>query len=317
MVDPELFFQEEIDRQRQLPNEMRINFINSEHWINYTQAQHVLTKLRDLINFPKRSRMPNLLILSPTNNGKTMLIKRFMSLYPAKYKPKKGFLDRMDPYDYYDELPVLYVPMSSNPDLTRFYGLILHNLGIFMANSARIVVLESMVLKFLTALKTRMLIIDEFHNALAGRLDRQREFLNVLRFLGNQLEIPIISVGIKDSYLLIRLDEQLANRFEPYILPEWKYDQEYLSLLATYNKILPLKYGFDLTEVVLAKNIFSRSDGKIGEIDTVIRLAAVEAINSFQEAISEKVLGRIEYSGPAERRQKIERILNRTGSGMH
>jgi len=120
MVDTELFFQEEIDRQRQLPNEMRINFINSEHWINYTQAQHVLTKLRNLINFPKRSRMPNLLILSPTNNGKTMLIKRFMSLYPAKYKPKKGFLDRMDPHDYYDELPVLYVPMSSSPDLTRF-----------------------------------------------------------------------------------------------------------------------------------------------------------------------------------------------------
>jgi hypothetical protein len=312
-IDVELCYQAEMDRQRQLPNEMRINFINSEHWINYTQAQQVLTKLGDLINFPKRSRMPNLLVLSPTNNGKTMLIKRFMGLYPATYK-SKGFLDRMDPHDYYDELPVLYVPMSSNPDLTRFYGLILHNLGVFMANSARIVVLESMVLKFLTALKTRMLIIDEFHNALSGRLDRQREFLNVLRFLGNQLEIPIIAVGIKESYLLIRLDEQLANRFEPYILPEWQYDQGYLSLLATYNKILPLKYGFDLTESGLAKKIFSKCDGKIGEIDTVIRLAAIKGINSFQDTITAETLECIEYKSPVERRQQIERLLHKTVS---
>ena len=309
VIGLELLYQAEMDRQRQLSDEMRINFINSEHWIHYTQAQHVLSKLKDLINFPKRSRMPNLLIISPTNNGKTMLIKQFMSLNPAKYK-LKGFLDRMDPNEYYDELPVLYVPMSSNPDLTRFYGLILHNLGIFMSNSARTVVLESMVLKFLIALKTRMVIIDEFHNALAGRLDRQREFLNVLRFLGNELEIPIVSVGIKDAYLLIRLDEQLANRFEPYILPEWQYDQDYLSLLATYNKILPLRHDFDLTESVLAKKIFSKCDGKIGEIDTVVRLAAIKGISSSRDRITEDVLERIDYKSPVERRQELERILN-------
>ncbi len=311
IIDCGLFYQAEIDRQRQLPDEMRINFINSEHWIHYTQAQQVLTKLKDLINFPKRSRMPNLLIISPTNNGKTMLIKQFMNLYPAKYKPK-GFLDRMDPNEYYDELPILYIPMSSNPDLTRFYGLILHNLGIFMSNSARIVVLESMVLKFLTALKTRMVIIDEFHNSLAGRLDRQREFLNVLRFLGNQLEIPIVAVGIKDAYLLIRLDEQLANRFEPYILPEWQYDQDYLSLLATYNKILPLRDDFDLTESVLAKKIFSKCDGKIGEIDSVVRLAAIKGISSCRDSITEDLLERIDYKSPVERRQQLERILNQS-----
>lgn len=68
-------YKEEMDRQRQLSDEMRIKFINTEHWIYYTKAQQVLTKLRDLINFPQRSRMPNLLILSPTNNGKTMLVK--------------------------------------------------------------------------------------------------------------------------------------------------------------------------------------------------------------------------------------------------
>lgn len=311
MVDTErLYFQEEVDRQRKLPDQERIDFINSEHWINYTQAQNVLTKLTDLIRLPKRNRMPNLLMLSPTNNGKTMLIKRFMYCYPPKYKPKVGWLDYMDQHDYYDELSILYIQMPSHPDLKRFYGLILHSLGVPISTSVRAMVLESMVLKFLAHLKTKMLIIDELHNVLSGRVDLQREFLNLLRFLGNQLEIPIVAIGIKEAYLVIRSDDQLENRFNPYILPEWKYDQEYLSLLATYNKILPLKYSFDLTQPVIAKKIFGMSDGKIGEICAVIRNAAIRGIRSFKETINEQVLEQIEYKSPTERRQQLERILN-------
>jgi len=256
--------------------------------------------------------MPNLLILSPTNNGKTMLIKRFMLCYPPKYKPKVGWLDYMDDHNYYEGLPVLYVQMPSNPDLKRFYGLILHTLGVPISTSVRAMVLESTVLKLLTALKTKMLIIDELHNVLSGRVDSQREFLNLLRFLGNQLEIPIIAIGTKEAYLVIRSDDQLENRFEPYILPEWKYDQEYLSLLATYNKILPLKYSFDLTKASIAKKIFGMSDGKIGEICMIIKRAAIWGIRFVGETINEHVLEQIEYKSPTERRQQLERVLNIT-----
>lgn len=314
MVDTEglYYFQEDIDRRRKLPDEERINFINSEHWINYDQAQRLLIKLEDLIRFPKRSRMPNLLILSPTNNGKTMLVKRFMLCHSPKYKPKEGWLDRMDPQDYYDELPVLYIQMPSNPDLKRFYGLILHNSGVPVATSVRSMVLESSVLRLLTALKTKMLIIDELHNALAGRVDSQREFLNLLRFLGNQLEIPIVALGTKEAYLVIRSDDQLENRFEPYILPEWKYNQNYLSLLATYNKILPLRQCFDLTKPSIAKRIFSMSDGKIGEICMIIKQAAIWGIRIQGDLINEHALEQIDYKSPTERRQQLERILNLT-----
>lgn len=304
------FREEEVERQRKLPMQERINFVNSEHWINYTQAKNILTKLENLINFPKRNRMPNLLILSPTNNGKTMLLKRFMFGHPPKCKPKVGWLDYMDQRNYYEELSVLYIQMPSNPDLKRFYGLILHTLGGSIATSIRAMVLESRVLKLLAALKIKMLVIDELQNALAGRSDLQREFLNLLRFLGNQLEVPLVAVGTKEAYLLIRIDEQLENRFEVESLPEWKYDQEYLSLLATYNKILPLKYSFDLTEPGIAKKIFSMGDGKIGEICTVIRKAAIQAIWSFRDTIDEKVLEEIDHKSPSDRRQQLERILN-------
>ena len=63
-----------VAKQLELPREERIKLINSEQWIGYTKAQQGVSKLVELINFPKKSRMPNLLILSPTNNGKTMCI---------------------------------------------------------------------------------------------------------------------------------------------------------------------------------------------------------------------------------------------------
>ena len=69
----------------------------------------------------------------------------------------------------------------------------------------------------------RALIIDELHNVLAGRGDTRREFLNLnlnlVRFLGNELRIPLVGVGTHEAYLAIRSDDQLENRFEPFLCP--------------------------------------------------------------------------------------------------
>ena len=62
-------------------------------------------------------------------------------------------------------------------------------------------------------------MIDELHNLLGGRGDRRREFLNLLRFLGNELRIPLVGVGTREAYLAIRSDDQLENRFAPFTLP--------------------------------------------------------------------------------------------------
>ena len=58
--------------------EDRIWYIRSPHWIGYPQAGHILDKLEDLLVYSKIHRMPNLLIVGDTNNGKTMLARRFL-----------------------------------------------------------------------------------------------------------------------------------------------------------------------------------------------------------------------------------------------
>ena len=84
-----------------------------------------------------------------------------------------------------------------------------------------------------------MLIIDELDNVLAGSSNVRRAMLNLLRFLGNELRIPIVAVGTREAYLAIRTDDQLENRFEPLPLPVWEEDGEFLALLASFVAMLP------------------------------------------------------------------------------
>ena len=45
----------------------RIRRIRTDRWIGYARAKAVLAALEDLLSFPKRMRMPNHLLVGPTN----------------------------------------------------------------------------------------------------------------------------------------------------------------------------------------------------------------------------------------------------------
>jgi hypothetical protein len=65
------------------PMEERIAHIQKDSWIPYSQANRILQQLEDLLHHPKCDRMPNLAISAQTNNGKTRLMKHFLSLHQA------------------------------------------------------------------------------------------------------------------------------------------------------------------------------------------------------------------------------------------
>src|ERR1017187_6539039 len=64
----------ELDR----PVEERISRLRRPFWIGYTRAQTILEKIEHLLGHPGTHRMPSLLLAGDTNNGKTMLIRRFV-----------------------------------------------------------------------------------------------------------------------------------------------------------------------------------------------------------------------------------------------
>src|ERR1700681_1925868 len=69
------------------PIEERIAHIQKDSWIPYSQANQILQQLEDLLKHPKCDRMPTLAISAPTSNGKTRLMKHFLSLYQAAETP--------------------------------------------------------------------------------------------------------------------------------------------------------------------------------------------------------------------------------------
>jgi len=105
-----------------------------------------------------------------------------------------------------------------------------------------------------------MLIMTRFTHVLAGPTLRQRSFLNVIKFLGNELQIPIVVAGTHDAFNAIQTDPQLANRFEPAPLPRWTMNEGYLRLFASFEVGLELEQASHFIEPALATKIWrSRS----------------------------------------------------------
>lgn len=203
----------------------RIEYIRSPRWIGYPQAQQILTKLEDLLVFPKQNRMPNMLLVGDTNNGKTMLVSHFLRQHPAHDNPNgNGII-----------APVVLIQAPPTPDESRFYNAILDLLFAPYKAHDRTDKKLAQVLHLLKYINTKMLIIDEIHHILSGSLNKQKTFLNVIKYMGNELQIPIVGVGIKDAYRAIQTDSQLANRFEPAVLPRWEMDKNFLRLLMSFE----------------------------------------------------------------------------------
>lgn len=277
------------------PDEVRINKIMNDKWIGYPRAKKIMNKLEDLLQHPKTIRMPNLLIVGDTNNGKTLLVNKFFTAH----KPSITDTDEKLNTD------VLYVQAPHKPDEKMFFNNLLDVLYVPYRINDRIERKQQQVIKIMRHIEVKMLIIDEIHHVLAGSATAQRTFLNLIKFLANELQIVIVAVGIKDAFNVINSDPQLANRFEPVILPKWSMDDEYLRLLASFEYTLPLKNPSLLSDHKLAAQIMAMSEGTIGEIAHVLRKAAVVAIETKTEQITKKILDSIDYTSPSERKTKI------------
>ncbi|TCP77411.1 TniB protein [Rhizobium sp. PP-CC-2G-626] len=276
----------------------------AQWWIGYDRAQEALRKFEHLLRYgPGRLRPPNALLLSPTNNGKSMVIEKFRRDHTLAPDMETGA----------ETLPVVVVQMPTNPTIGRFYAALLAETGApgpRAGGGVRTHDLEQMALTVLRAIKARVLVIDELHNMLAGSASARREFLNLLRYLGNALRIPLIGVGTQEAYMAIRTDPQLVNRFEPIILPLWEPDSETATLLMSFAASLPLRGSSpDLLRPDIIGAIVARTGGTIGEMLALLRAAAIVAVETGEEAINEQTLRAADYRGPIERRISIERQL--------
>lgn len=275
-----------------LSDNERISRIQGERWVGYTRAHEALTKMEELFNYPPKSRMPNLLLIGNTNNGKTSIIQHFYKKHPVSEENDQHYC------------PVLLFQMPSVPDEKRIYNAILERLGVPFGITTHPDRKKNQAFDVIKGLGVKIIIIDEIHHINAANYRKQRESLNTIKYIGNELKISIVAAGIQDAYRTFQNDPQLSNRFEPLDLPNWELGDEYNKLLGTLEKMLPLKKPSNLVEYDLAMKILSKSEGTIGEITKIIENSAILAINKKIECITPKIVDSIKYLSPSERKWK-------------
>lgn len=266
----------------ELSQEERIQQIRRGFWLGYEGAVAIMDRMEELLNYPKRNRMPNLAIIGESNSGKSELLGRFRN----KVSP----LD--DPEASKSVLPVLMIQTPTGPDEAALYNEMLRALFSGTPPREPTDLKQSRLRSLLIDVEIKMIILDEFNNALAGSVVRLRKFLNAIKFLGNDLKIPIVVAGTLDALNVLSADPQFANRFPAKHLSRWSYGTEFRRLLMSFEKKLGLKQPSNLHEPDIARAVLDVSEGLIGEIYDVLRLLAERAISDGTEQIRKDDLSR-------------------------
>lgn len=281
-----------------LSNADRIAHIRKPRWIGYPKAQAILDKLEDLLEHPMQPRMPNMLLVGETNNGKTMLVERFRQRHLAHENDDRSAL----------VIPVLYIQAPPGPDERGLYNAILNRLFERIRASESTDQKRDRVVAILKKTDLGMMIIDEIHHLLAGPLLKQRNFLNVVKYLGNELCAPIVGVGTADALRALQIDPQLENRFTPEVLPRWELNAEFARLLASFESLLPLKNPSGLADKPMASRILAMTGGTIGELSQLLNEAAVYAIKKSVEKIDADALASCGYRPPSTRKAVASKL---------
>lgn len=267
-----------------LPMEERIAFAHQDRWIGYTRAQEAINTLSDLLSHPRTVRMPSLLLVGESGNGKTTIIDRFRELHPVTAAGGGEPL-----------MPVVVMGMPSEPNESRFWTELLLALRIAHRDSDPVQRKKNQAHSILTYVRCKMLVIDEIHNVLYGHARQQRQFLGVLKNLSNDLKLPIVSVGTRDAIRALHTDPQLSSRFEPFGLPRWQLNAEFLRLLASFERLLPLANPSNLIDRDIAIKLHGMSGGTIGGLSRILKRATAQAIRDRSERITLKTINQIDW----------------------
>tara|TARA_R110001599_G_scaffold463_1_gene2001 strand:- start:1269 stop:2201 length:933 start_codon:yes stop_codon:yes gene_type:complete len=262
-------------RYAALPDDERIAWIKADRWIGFNQAGAALARLTALMDYPPRDRMPCLLIYGGTGMGKTKIVRKFERAHPATLCQATGVTHR----------PVVVAQVPSEPLERDLYRELLASMGAPAIATGTFAREKDICRSLLRTVGARMIILDEVNGMLAGTYRQQRIFLNALRFLANDLRVPLVCAGTDLARQALLTDAQLAERFEAFHLKPWNNDIAFAGLLKSLGHILPLRQPSDFENPKVRARIHALTSGVTARIFRLIETAAEDAVRSGKERI--------------------------------
>lgn len=264
-------------------NAERIEFCKMDRWVSYPAAQQALNEVDNLRTYPKNLRPNNVLVVARSGNGKSSILEYFANRHPTTITESGAPI-----------MPVLRIDMPESPDESEFWSLILWALGISHRDGDRTAHKKRQAKAAMVYAGIRVFVIDELNNV--TQAGREAAFiLTGIRNLSTELRLPIVAAGTQQAINALNLDPQLKSRFEPFGLPRWLLNREYLQFLASYEQLLPLAEPSQLASRELAPTLYGMAGDTIGQTVKLLRLAASEAIAQGTERITPDLLKKLNW----------------------
>ena len=269
------------------PEERRINRLYMPKWVSYPHASEALARMEHLLRYPACGRMPSMLLYGDSDIGKTMIVEKFVRDHP----------NICNQFGEVDSRDILRLQMPPKPSDRRLYAQIIEGLDGQTPFARRGFDLEILCLRLLHRKPPRVMIIDEIHHLLAGTVREQRQLLNQLKFLSNELRMSVVAVGTTDAMFAMQADPQIASRFEPFALPRWKESSGLRDFVVSFGRLLPLHKPSAFGEQDMIRKLMAYSGGLTGRIAGLMAQAAELAIRQGTESISLDLLDQAAAAG--------------------
>lgn len=273
----------EVAKALQLTTPERIEFCQTDRWIGYTRAQQIIKQLDDLLVYPKSLRMPNLLLVGSSDNGKSSILQHFVHRHPILKREDGSPGPR-----------VLWFSMPATPTESSFWSELLWSLNIQHRERDVPDKKSRQAFDAMEYASVRMLAIDEFNHLVNAGKDAAK-ILATIKNVSTALRIPIVASGIPTALNALRSEPQMLSRFEPTILDRWKLDKEYLRFLASYETFLPLAEPSNLASRELAPTIYGMAGNTIGATVKLLKNASTHALSIGRERIDMDVLSSMKH----------------------
>lgn len=255
----------------------RLQAIKLKRWITHLPASRTLERLREAFEQEPGDRMRNLLVLAESGMGKTMLLRKFHRDHALPFDAAAGV----------QRHPVVLMLMPEDPSEEAFYIQLLKAIGapVMLPSRRQRITTRETAFRLLRELGTRMLMIDEINSILVGTARQQRYFLQMLRFLSNELQVALVCAGVPEARYALLADPQIRNRFAEIVLEPWVAGPDLAAFVTLLVQGLPLRQPSPINSGKLRQLLVERSGGITQSICWALERAAVAAIQSGGERI--------------------------------
>lgn len=233
------------------------------------------------------------LVVSPSNNGKSFILKAAMKEFlggviPHPQEPLQGS-------DSPTSLPLWMISPKQSPAIyARAPGKANHKMLFFelakpismaLPDSATVRTLQNSLRRGLIGAGVKVIFMDELQHLNTGGENGTRTVMDEIKVISDELRIPFILAGTLKALEVVSEDDQYYSRFRPISLPEWKYDRAFLLLLRQFEVQMEVPEG-TFTGRKESREVFIKSRGILGGVVEILNEALEWAVLENSEAIT-------------------------------